>query len=63
MTEISREPKHKKEEKYSVEEYPEFRDVLVTKDTKPLLHGGVNYTTKRGMEAAVVYLHELCELE
>ncbi len=47
-------------------DYPEHRDPVLVKnlisDDRPL-QSAVAYTNQHGMEVAVVYLHDLCEIE
>lgn len=52
-----------KQPEYEVELYPELGESAETKKESDSPERPMNFTTKHGMEVAVVYLHELCELE
>jgi hypothetical protein len=48
--------------------YPEYREPVLVKDVVDShqferQQEAITYTTEKGMQVAVVYLHELCEVE
>lgn len=51
----------------ALEQYPEYRDPVLVKETirdsDATRKEAVIYTDRHGMEVAIVYLHDLCELE